>query len=182
MDGLFIENGPFRVDVENGKWKININQYSWHMAPAYVVFIDQPAGTGLSFTKSGNYTKNDQEVNEDLYGFLVTFLTLYKDKFLKNGALNRPFYFSGESYAGRYIPNIMDYILDQNKVRGNIKIPISGAAIGNGWMDPFYQYAGAEAAYGHGIIDLAQKAMLKEIEKECQEKLLAHQKVKFPIS
>jgi len=80
------------------------------------------------------------------------------------------------------------YILDENeKIKANKKndndeadataaadkiyIGVSGAAIGNGWVDPFYQYAAAEAAYGHGIIGRAQMAALKDLEKQCQASL-----------
>jgi carboxypeptidase D len=54
---------------------------------------------------------------------------------------------------------------------GNVYIPLSGAAIGNGWLDPFRQYAAAEAAYGHGIIGRAQLTALGAKEKECQAQL-----------
>ena len=55
--------------------------------------------------------------------------------------MKRPFYFSGESHAGHYIPSMMNYILDRNKEEENeVKVILSGAAIGNGWMDPYHQY------------------------------------------
>ena len=122
MDGLFIENGPFRLErkedpdrksnfakgVDDG-WTIQINPYSWHKAPAYVLYIDQPVGTGLSFTKSKRYCKNDKEVNIDFHLFLENFIIMYQDLFLKeeqhvgdnnDGKLlvremKRPLYFAG---------------------------------------------------------------------------------------
>ena len=68
---------------------------------------------------------------------------------------------------------MMAYILDQSKALSsdNVYITLSGAAIGNGWVDPFHQYAAAEAAYGHGIIGRAQLAALQDKEKECQAQL-----------
>ncbi len=70
MDGLWLENGPFRL-VQNGDdWTIDIDEYSWHTAPAYVLYIDQPVGTGSAFTTSGKYPTNDKEVNVDFYYFL----------------------------------------------------------------------------------------------------------------
>jgi len=172
MDGLFIENGPLKLTVVDGDWKLQPNPHSWHKSPAYVVYIDQPVGTGLSFTTSNSHPKNDEEVNRDFYYFLIEFLKVHSDKFLKDNKMKRPFYFSGESHAGHYIPSMMNYILDRNKEEENeVKVILSGAAIGNGWMDPYHQYAAADAAYGLGIIDLAQKAALDEDEKECQGKL-----------
>jgi carboxypeptidase C (cathepsin A) len=40
MIGLFVENGPFRVQSNHS---IGINPYSWHQE-AYVLYIDQPLG------------------------------------------------------------------------------------------------------------------------------------------
>jgi carboxypeptidase D len=54
-----------------------------------------------------------------------------------------------------------------------VQIPLSGAAIGNGWTDPYYQYSAADAAYGAGIIGSSQRAALEKKEKICQQGLLA---------
>lgn len=40
MMGLFVENGPFRVQPDS---TVTINPYSWHNE-AYVLYIDQPLG------------------------------------------------------------------------------------------------------------------------------------------
>lgn len=53
MDGLFLENGPLRfVKDENGNFQLKPAPHSWHKAPAYTLYIDQPVGTGLSYTTS----------------------------------------------------------------------------------------------------------------------------------
>ncbi|KAG7359726.1 serine carboxypeptidase [Nitzschia inconspicua] len=182
MDGLWLENGPFRLTKDpkdpNKPWHIDIDPYSWHMAPAYVVYIDQPVGTGISFTTSGKYPTNDREVNVDFYYFLKKFLQLHKDKFLTQSdnsdntkfTLSRPLYFSGESHAGHYIPSMMNYIQQQNK-NSDITIQLAGAAIGNGWVDPIYQYSAQDAAYGYGMIGKAQQRALDVLEEKCREKL-----------
>lgn len=160
------------------------NPQSWHKAPAYVLYIDQPVGTGLSFTKKGKYCTNDLEVNIDFHLFLENFLLTFSDLFLKDGKsgdmnqmeMKRPVYFSGESHAGHYIPSMMDYILKRNDdtskmTSPRVKIDLTGAAIGNGWFDPYYQYAAADLAYSIGLIDLAQKQALDDKEEKCREKL-----------
>lgn len=170
--GLFLEHGPLRLDTTSqDEWTMRIHKQSWHTAPAYVVYVDQPVGTGLSFTTSGDYPTNDEQVNRDFHHWLQEFLLLHADAFLNDEktALKRPLYFSGESHAGHYIPSMMNYIHQQNDAK--LKIRVSGAAIGNGWTDPYHQYAGAEAAYGHGLIDLAQKNALDEREKDCQAQI-----------
>ena len=155
MDGLWLECGPFRLQPgKNGKaWsKIALSPHSWHKAPAYTLYIDQPVGTGLVFTTSGQYPKNDEELNRDFYYFLTQFMTLHADKFLTikeedtTAVVRRPFYFSGESHAGHYIPSMMNYIRKQNEAilshpdryqeppQQPVIIPLSGALIGNGYV------------------------------------------------
>ncbi|KAL7580721.1 hypothetical protein ACA910_001006 [Epithemia clementina (nom. ined.)] len=171
MDGLFLENGPFQWIVVDGKYMLQKNPFSWHNAPAYTLYIDQPVGTGLSFTTSKDYPTNDAEINIDFYYFLTSFFDLHADKFVENGSVKRKLFFSGESHAGHYIPSMMNFILKQNEDHKKVNIPLAGAAIGNGWMDPVYQYAAAEAAYGHGLLDLAQVNAFDKDEKTCQELL-----------
>jgi carboxypeptidase D len=187
MDGLFLEQGPLRLippasDGSNSDdWTIQTNEHSWHKAPAYMLYVDQPVGTGLSFTKTKKYCKNDQEVNIDFYFFLQNFLQVHADKFVTidlNGhkRINRSLFFSGESHAGHYIPSMMDFILQRNsdtnpKTAPGIYIKLGGCAIGNGWTDPVYQYSAADIGYGVGAIDFAQKQALDNLEVECQNKL-----------
>eukprot|EP00979_Chaetoceros_neogracilis_P012492 scaffold3337_cov256-Chaetoceros_neogracile.AAC.26 len=194
MDGLWLENGPFRLispQTSNKQdWTIDINPYSWHTAPAYVLYIDQPVGTGLSFTKSGKYCTNDLQIDIDFHLFLENFMLVHADKFLlpkevvesTDGKslfqyhMQRPLHFSGESHAGHYIPSMMDFILKKNDDLNSETLPLvrfdlRGAAIGNGWVDPYYQYAAAELAYGRGMVDLAQKEALDEKEMECKKDL-----------
>lgn len=179
MDGLWIENGPFRLVKKGGAddWEIDIAEFSWHNTPAYVVYIDQPVGTGIAFTTSGKYPRNDEEVNIDFYYFLKEFLSLHSDKFLDGNTMKRNLFFSGESHAGHYIPSMMNYIQKQNQKSPSITIPLTGAAIGNGWVDPTVQYSAHEAAYGYSLIGRAQKRALEEQERECQNALAQGQYV-----
>lgn len=76
MDGLWLENGPLRLQLdENNKWTIGINEHSWHNAPAWTLYVDQPVGTGLSFSKDKNYCKNDFEVS--LWMCIILIIELY---------------------------------------------------------------------------------------------------------
>lgn len=178
MDGLFLECGPLRFvqdEASGGKYKLtgNSNPQSWHKAPAWTLYIDQPVGTGLSFTTDGKYPGNDEEVNVDFYAFLQSFFSLHAEKFVAKNSVGTKLFFSGESHAGHYIPSMMNYIMKQNDnlAKDNLKIPVAGAAIGNGWVDPYYQYAAAEAAFGHGIVGMAQVNALRKKEIECQANL-----------
>ena len=106
MDGLFLENGPLQLKVKDNSWKVTERSSSWHKAPAYVVYLDQPVGTGLSFTTSNSYPKFDDAVNADFYYWLLQFLQLHADKFLNSekNQLTRKIFFSGESHAGTLSP------------------------------------------------------------------------------
>jgi carboxypeptidase D len=172
-DGFFLENGPLQFSIQkDGQWKLISNPYSWHLAPAWVLYIDQPVGTGLSFTRSWRYPTNDEEVNVDFVYFLEEFLFFHSDKFLQNDGVRvaNPVFFSGESHAGHYIASAMDYIL-ANTAQARVKIVLGGAVIGNGWIDPFHQYAATDVAYGMGLINQSQKAHLDDQEKQCQKLL-----------
>ena len=180
MDGLFLENGPIQWTVVDGHYMLQRNPYSWHKAPAYTLYIDQPVGTGLSFTTNEQYPTNDLEINIDFHYFLTSFFDLHADKFVEDGFVWRKLFFSGESHAGHYIPSMMNYILDQNRLGARLNIPLAGAAIGNGWIDPIHQYAAAEAAYGHGLIDLPQRNYFASYEQACQRKLRDHSHGRAP--
>ncbi|CAM9648366.1 unnamed protein product [Ascophyllum nodosum] len=168
MDGLWLENGPFRLDSHQ---RVTINPYSWHTA-ANVLYVDQPLGTGLSFTTDSNYADNDHQVDEQFYLFLSNFLKLHS-YFKTDRNKSRPVFFTGESHAGHYIPSMITFIMEKNKAAGadagkdDLVIDVAGMAIGNGWFDPVSQYDVSDYALGMGLIDSGQRRALKKKEKEC---------------
>ncbi|KAI8814408.1 Alpha/Beta hydrolase protein [Cladochytrium replicatum] len=133
MDGMFLEQGPFRVNGE----KVTINPHSWHHHAA-LLFVDQPFGTGFSYTEKDRYLHSEGEVSSYMVQFLAGFLDVFP-QFRK-----AEIFLSGESYAGVYIPYIAKAILDANTAGNIFKHPLrlSGLLIGNGWMDPARQYRG----------------------------------------
>ncbi len=52
---------------------------------------------------------------------------------------NLPFFVTGESFGGHYVPSISAYIVSQNQKGVGIPIKLQGLAIGNGWIDPQIQ-------------------------------------------
>ena len=64
--GLFLEHGPFRVGPAG---TLSRRRLTW--ASKYnVIYIDQPVGTGFSFTDSDEgHVKNQTDVARDLYEF-----------------------------------------------------------------------------------------------------------------
>ena len=67
MFGLFVENGPFRFQQnEDGGYSLysvdQLGKYQSWTAYYNVLFIDQPVGTGYSYTANLSYVKNEDEV------------------------------------------------------------------------------------------------------------------------
>jgi carboxypeptidase D len=152
-----LENGPFLRKQNGGKdWTIDTDEYSWHTMPVYFLYLNQPVGIGISFTMSGKYPTNEEEINIDFYYFLLEFLQLHANEFLTEDhtTLKRPLYFSGESHVAHYILSKMHYIQKQNGP--TITIPFASAIIRNGWIDPCFQYSAHDVAYGYGLIGSSQ--------------------------
>lgn len=151
MDGLFLENGPFKVREDSST--LEVNPYAWNQQ-AYVLYLDQPVGTGLSYTTSKNYPKNDGDVNRHLLGFFDGLFSLHPH------LESRQLFLTGESHAGHYIPSFAQAALSRNDKGGVPKFRLSGMAIGNGWFDPRTQYDVSAFAHGSGLISAAQVSTL----------------------
>lgn len=145
---------------------------------ANLLFVDQPVGTGLSFTDNARrgLARSDDEVAEHFYIFLMNFLELHsRFVHVKGGKrVSRGIVFAGESHAGHYIPSIIELILRRNaEARGKqIVVTIKGAALGNPWIDPYSQYDVSDFALGAGLISFSQLNTLKEKEAQCHALLL----------
>jgi len=171
MDGLFLELGPFRL---SGSGQVAINPYSWHNA-ANMLFVDQPVGTGYAYTgRPDGYAKTDAAINTHFTEFLEKFFALHSRYATVDSASGvrktRPVYFSGESHAGHYIPNMIQHLLQRNAAaaRGQLVVDVQGAALGNPWVDPPSQYDASDFAHGLGLITKGQVNSLKEANEKCK--------------
>lgn len=111
LEGLFSENGPFRVQAD-GK-SLQRDPFSWN-AIANVLFLESPVNVGFSYLdSSSNLTEaelyNDEATVEAKYQALLDFFIKYPN--LKKHKL----YITGESYAGVYIPLLTRMILEKKK-------------------------------------------------------------------
>ncbi|CAG9767348.1 unnamed protein product [Ceutorhynchus assimilis] len=138
--GLFKENGPFIVENDT----VSLRNYSWTKFCS-VLYIDQPVGTGFSFT-DGDYLTNQTQVGDHLYTALIQFFTLFSE--LQKLA----FYVSGESYAGKYVPAISYTILQRNPT-ADLRINLKGLAMGSIFTDPINQVDYGPLLYQTGLID-----------------------------
>lgn len=144
--GLFAEQGPILVDQAQ---KIQPRDITWN-SKYHLLFIDQPVGTGFSFTQSEDgYVRNEDEVARDLYAMLTQFFVLF-DEYSAS-----PFYVTGESYGGKYVPAIT-YKIHVENPEAKKKINLKGMAIGDGLIDPYNQWDYGPAMYQFGLIDERQ--------------------------
>uniref|UniRef100_A0A6P7GIW6 Carboxypeptidase n=1 Tax=Diabrotica virgifera virgifera TaxID=50390 RepID=A0A6P7GIW6_DIAVI len=151
MFGLFQENGPLLL--KDGQ--LGVRTTSWNRNHS-VIYIDQPAGTGWSFT-TGGYAKDQQKVAADLYEALQQFFTLFYQY------QDREFFVTGESYGGKYVPTI-SYKIHQENEDAKLKINLKGLAIGNGFTDPIVQVRYSDYVYQHGLVDLNMRNELHKME------------------
>ncbi|CAD6185442.1 unnamed protein product [Caenorhabditis auriculariae] len=124
--GLFEENGPFRVSKDGQR--LTRNPYAWNQF-ANVLYISSPVGVGYSYSTDGSApTYNDNATAAENYAALKNFFALYPQYTTSR------FYATGESYAGVYLPTLVNLIV-QGIASGDLNINFRGMAIGNGVLD-----------------------------------------------
>eukprot|EP01102_Stenamoeba_stenopodia_P008363 TRINITY_DN2401_c0_g1_i2.p1 TRINITY_DN2401_c0_g1~~TRINITY_DN2401_c0_g1_i2.p1 ORF type:complete len:446 (-),score=92.17 TRINITY_DN2401_c0_g1_i2:55-1359(-) len=124
--GAFVENGPYIIDSAGN---FSPNQWSWN-TNASLIYIDNPVGTGFSYLhKKTGYVTNEIQMATDMYETLEGFFALHPEYSTQD------FYIFGESYAGKYVPYLASYIVNQTNTNINLK----GVGMGDGWTDPYYQ-------------------------------------------
>ncbi|KAF2895434.1 hypothetical protein ILUMI_10738 [Ignelater luminosus] len=153
--GLFTENGPFIITAEQN---IKLRKITWTQNHS-VLYIDNPVGTGYSFTNVGGYSRNEVDVGENLYKALLQFFQLFPE-LQKND-----FFISGESYGGKYVPAV-SYTIYKNNPSAKQKINLQGLSIGNGLSDPEHQLKYGEYLYQIGLIDTNTRQLVQEYEAE----------------
>ncbi|KAF5321764.1 hypothetical protein D9619_000585 [Psilocybe cf. subviscida] len=141
FDGAMMEVGPWRWDTKTDH-DFFVKEGGWEEYTT-VVFIDQPAGTGFSYTSTDKYVHTIEEAQKHMIEFLKNWYKVFPEyKHVDT-------YLAGESFAGQWIPYYADAILSSN-----LAIPLKGAAIGNGWIDSKQQYpAYLDFAVKNGMIE-----------------------------
>ncbi|UZJ56140.1 hypothetical protein CBS101457_005460 [Exobasidium rhododendri] len=98
LGGMTQELGPWLYESVNEE--PYPNSYSWTKA-ATMVFVEQPVGTG--FTTGVVTNTNEDQVAAQFATFLDNFYETFPE------LAGKKLYITGESYAGTYIPYIMNY-------------------------------------------------------------------------
>ena len=147
--GNLAELGPFKVNKNDTKTLL-MNDYRWNLRNN-IIFLESPAGVGFSYKDDGNLTTNDDEVAQGNLQALYSFF----EKFPK--LKSNPFFVTGESYAGIYVPTLVRDIVMAKESNPSKAINIKGYGIGNGYMDknldvdslPVYVYSHALIGYDY---------------------------------
>ena len=152
--GLFTENGPFSVAKD---MELQPRKYTWHLSH-HMIYIDNPVGTGFSYTDEGGYSKNEHDVGKNLYTALLQFFQMFPK------LQDHKFFVTGESYAGKYVPAVCHCIHKMNP-NAKQKINLHGLAIGNGLSDPLHQLKYGDYLYQLGLIDSKGRDTFHKYEK-----------------
>ena len=179
MFGLFMENGPFMLEKNDlGDIELKARPASWNGNANYLV-IDQPVGTGLSFSADPDTCQptNIIDSTAQLYTALQQIFEVLPASYKANDL-----YITGESYAGNYIPRLTKYILDANYGSPTHKAQLSGVkdtplnlkgvAIGDGLVDPEAQFIDVPSfAYQQGLVTLSGRDTLQKAADSCENEL-----------
>nr|ACG42988.1 serine carboxypeptidase 1 precursor [Zea mays] len=140
--GAFSENGPFRP---SGQVLVK-NEYSWNKE-ANVIYLETPAGVGYSYSADAAYY---QGVDDKMTAMdNMVFLQRWLQKFPQYKG--RDLYIAGESYAGHYIPQLAEAMVEFNK-KDRI-FNLRGVALGNPVLEFATDFnARAEYFWSHGLI------------------------------
>lgn len=115
---------PDGVDYKEND-TLKVNPYSWHTV-SNLLFLESPAGVGYSYNLDASLQFNDSLVATDSIKALVDFFTKFREY------SNNDFWLAGESYAGKYIPDLAVEIDKYNRGNPIITINLRGQLVGNG--------------------------------------------------
>ncbi|CAN7009967.1 hypothetical protein Bca4012_029647 [Brassica carinata] len=140
--GAFSENGPFRP---KGSVLVR-NQHSWNHE-ANMLYLETPVGVGFSYaTESSSYEGvNDKITAKDNLVFLQKWFKRFPQY------LNRSLFITGESYAGHYVPQLAQLMIQYNKKHHLFNL--KGIALGNPVLEFSTDFnSRAEYFWSHGLI------------------------------
>ncbi|CAD6261191.1 unnamed protein product [Miscanthus lutarioriparius] len=170
FDGFVYGNGPFNFEPGSSPGslpKLQLNPYSWSKV-SNIMYLDSPASVGMSYSlNKSDYITGDLKTAADAHKFLLMWFELYPE-FQFN-----PFYISGESYAGVYIPTITDEVV-KGIERGvkprinfkNLPKSVQGYLIGNPATDVDYDFNSfVPFARGMGLISTD---MYEDVKASCR--------------
>ena len=151
MLGFAQEHGPY--NLKDGDKTFTKSDYSWNRE-ANMLYIEQPAGVGYSYCDKVN-APQDCVFNDDTDAAdnLAAVLGWYQKYPEYQG---HELYISGESYAGIYVPYLVNQIHEHNQLykdSDDFKPNLKGMMVGNGVTNWKYDTIPAfiEMGYWHSL-------------------------------
>ncbi|ETN84921.1 serine carboxypeptidase [Necator americanus] len=135
LGGLFEELGPFHVNPDGATLFENV--FSWNKV-GNVLFLESPRDVGFSY-RASNVTDtryNDDYTASDNVLALASFFAKFPEY------KKRPFFITGESYGGVYVPTLTSLLIKKIQSTGADSmsyVNLIGVAIGNGEMSAIQQ-------------------------------------------
>lgn len=123
--GAMYENGPYQLN-EDGT--VTEREHAW-TNEFHMLYVDSPVGVGYSYSSKGTIQDKMEDVVESLYQLITFMNSRVFPEYFRNGL-----YIGGQSYAGKYIPHLGQYI--HNKCGHEGGIPLRGMYLGNALCDP----------------------------------------------
>lgn len=162
IGGETLELGPF-FPKKGSKPELKLNPYAWNTV-ANLLFVESPFGVGFSYTNTSiDFGElGDTITAKDSYMFLINWFRRFP-QFKSN-----EFYIAGESYAGHYVPQLSEAILDHNSKNISKKehINLKGFMIGNAALDDEADFEGMiDFAWHHAVIS---DRMYDDLKTKCK--------------
>ncbi|XP_073050557.1 serine carboxypeptidase 1-like [Primulina eburnea] len=162
FDGFVYEHGPFNFEAGKPHGSLptlHRNPYSWSKVSS-ILYLDSPSGVGLSYSENiSDYITGDLKSASDSHIFLLKWFELYPE-FISN-----PFFISGESYAGIYVPTLAYEVA--KGIDAGIKpiLHLKGYMVGNGVTDDVID-GNALVPFVHGM-GLISEELFEEVTIQC---------------
>lgn len=120
--GLLTEHGPWRA-APDGR-TLEEYAYSWNLV-ANVVYLESPPGVGFSSCDGAACNATDASAAADNLLFLQAFMKLFPEY------VGRPLWITGESYAGHYVPQLLEKLHEFNQQHADSPFAVQGCVLGN---------------------------------------------------
>ncbi|CAN8004896.1 unnamed protein product, partial [Ixodes pacificus] len=156
MWAQFLENGPVGINATGGLFKRSKTLQEY----ASVIYVDQPAGAGLSIIK--NYTDPQyyahtlEEMSEMIETFMKQFLRFFPEY------IGRSFYIAGESYGARAALGFGER-LRCTPPENRVNLTLSGLILGAGFLAPIVDLIDStEFLYQTSLLNDTGRELFKE--------------------
>ncbi|XP_077226896.1 serine carboxypeptidase 1-like [Tasmannia lanceolata] len=139
--------------------QLHLNPYSWSKVSS-IIYLDSPVGVGFSYSNnSEDYSTNDTKTASDTHTFLLKWFEQYPE-FRAN-----PFYLSGESFAGVYVPTLASEVVKGIEAGLKPILNFKGYMVGNGVTDKMFD-GNALVPFAHGM-GLISDDLFQEVHSAC---------------